>query len=204
VNSEPENLERVYQYLRQSIVTGDLRAGTRLVEDRISADLHVSRTPVREAIQRLISNGLVTRVRRGQIEVRYVSQIERDQLHLLRLAFDEIAAGLIAEKQNEIDWDRLYAKLDPIGEAVSSKGLKSAELAMAHLELHLAINQAAFEDSVAALIMGQGFLYIIDPAAQPPGHDPMEQHRAMLDDLRSGDKTIAKKALRDHAILKTA
>lgn len=86
MSSEPENLERVYQDLRQSIVTGGLRAGTRLVEDRISADLHVSRTPVREAMQRLISHGLVTRVRRGQIEVRYISQSERDQLHLLRLA----------------------------------------------------------------------------------------------------------------------
>jgi DNA-binding GntR family transcriptional regulator len=203
-STDPANLDRVYRYLRQSIITGDLRAGTRLVEDRLSEELEVSRTPVREAIQRLISDGLVIRVRRGQVEVRYVSQEERAQLHELRLAFDEVAARALATKAKEIDWDSLYARLDPIAAAIEAGGLTSTDLAIAHLELHLALNEVAFGHTVSTLVMGHGFLYIIDPAVQPADYDPVREHRILLDDLRTGDVDIAVKAMRNHAILKVA
>jgi DNA-binding GntR family transcriptional regulator len=200
---EPQVRDRVYRFLRQSIVTGDLRSGTRLVEDRISEELNVSRTPVREAIQRLTSDGLVTRVRRGQVEVRHVEQEERDQLHLLRLAFDRVAATLIAPKVDVIDWDVLYQSLDRLEVALETKGLGSAEVSIAHLDLHLGINMAAFQDNVAALVMSQGFLYIVDPNVQPVDYDPIAEHRLLLDEIRSGDEERTITAMREHAVLKT-
>ena len=45
--------ERAYRYLRQAIMSGEIPAGTRIVEERIAESLSVSRTPVREALQRL-------------------------------------------------------------------------------------------------------------------------------------------------------
>lgn len=202
--SSPDLRESVYRYLRQSIITGDLRAGTRLVEDQISAELNVSRTPVREAIQRLTTNGLVTRVRRGQVEVRYVSQEERDQLHLLRLAFDGVVSKLITERVELVDWDYLYSLVDPIAIAQKSGDLKSSQMAIAHLNLHLAINNEAFNHSVAPALMSQSLLYIIDPAVQPPDYDPAESHGQLLDQLRSGDEGKAFEALHAHAVLKVA
>jgi DNA-binding GntR family transcriptional regulator len=204
INADPQVRDRVYRYLRQSIVTGDLRAGSRLVEERLSEELNVSRTPVREALQRLTSDGLVTRVRRGQLEVRYVDQEERNQLHQLRMAFDEVAARFIVAKAQTIDWTVLYATLDTLAEAYKIGGLASAQTSIAHLELHLAINQAAFDDSVAALVMSQGFLYIIDPTVQPADYDPVAQHRLLLNELRSGLEERATNAMREHAILKVA
>jgi len=192
----------VYRFLRQSIITGDLRSGSRLVEDRISEELNVSRTPVREAIQRLTSDGLVTRVRRGQVEVRYVDQEERNQLHQLRLAFDQVAATLIVQHTNEIDWDSLYALVDKMAVALDEHGVGSAEMSIAHLEVHLGINMSAFRNSVAALVMSQGFLYIVDPKVQPPDYDPVGEHLLLLDELRSGDEDRAIKAMREHAVLK--
>lgn len=203
ISTEPPQVrDRVYRYLRQSIITGDLRAGSRLVEDRISEHLDVSRTPVREAIQRLTSDGLVTRVRRGQVEVRYIEQFERDQLHLLRIAFDEVAARLITAKVNQIDWDGLYRRLDDLEDAFSH-GLASPEMSVAHLDFHLAINSAAFANSVAALLTSQGFLYAIDPKTQPVDYDPVAQHRMLLDALRSGNESAALEAMKIHAVLVT-
>lgn len=204
INADPEVRDRVYRYLRQSIMTGQLRGGTRIVEERISEELQVSRTPVREAIQRLISHGLVARVRRGQVEVRYIEQEERDQLHLLRLAFDEVAAGLINQRTDRIDWEHLYNGLQPMADALSTSGLSSPQLAIAHLDLHIAINRAAFNDGVAASVIGQDFLYIIDPTAQPHGYDPLEAHRLLLDELRSGNQQRVLTATRAHAVLKVA
>jgi DNA-binding GntR family transcriptional regulator len=201
---EPEVRDRVYRYLRQSIVTGNIRAGSRLVEDVISKELEVSRTPVREALQRLTSDGLVVRIRRGHVEVRHVTQEERNQLHQLRVAFDEVAGKLLAAKALSIDWDGLYQLLDPIATAQKTHGLTSSDLAIAHMDLHVAINRAAFDANVAALILSQSFLYIIDPHVQPADYDPVTQHRLLLDDLHSGKVRRVVAALRDHAVLKVA
>ena len=56
----PAQLERrVYERVRDEIVSGALRPGEQLVEARIAADLGVSKTPVREALIRLQRDGLV-------------------------------------------------------------------------------------------------------------------------------------------------
>jgi len=52
--------EQVYQYLRKNIFNNKLPAGSVLTEDGLCAQLGVSRTPVREAIRRLASEGLIS------------------------------------------------------------------------------------------------------------------------------------------------
>src|SRR5450759_1094308 len=51
---------QVYQALRNAITTGKLKPGERIVEDRICAELGVSRSPLREALRRLEGEGLVS------------------------------------------------------------------------------------------------------------------------------------------------
>ncbi|WAH37164.1 GntR family transcriptional regulator [Alicyclobacillus dauci] len=51
--------QQVYDILFQQIIEGQLASGVKLSEERIAADLHVSRTPVREAIIRLEHEGLL-------------------------------------------------------------------------------------------------------------------------------------------------
>ncbi len=55
----PSLRERVYQVLREALVTGELTPGQRLRDQELAAQLGVSRTPVREALQRLEDEGLV-------------------------------------------------------------------------------------------------------------------------------------------------
>ena len=57
--------ESVYRQLREQIVSGVYRAGDRLPEVSLSTALAVSRTPVREALRRLESDGLVQASGRG-------------------------------------------------------------------------------------------------------------------------------------------
>ena len=51
--------EWVYQVLKSGIVSGELKPGTQLKQDEISAALNVSHIPVREAVRRLEATGLV-------------------------------------------------------------------------------------------------------------------------------------------------
>ena len=53
--------EHAYRSIRAAIVSGHLEEGERLIEERLSEDLGLSRTPVREAIRRLTQEGFIER-----------------------------------------------------------------------------------------------------------------------------------------------
>jgi len=198
---EPASVrERVYLYLRQQIITGEYAPGIRLVEDQIAEELGVSRTPIREALQRLTSEGLVNRVRRGQLVVVRVDETTRAELHELRVAFDQVAASMLTNKVKNIDWTSLHALLEPLSAAIREHGIASSQYAMAHLELHIAINRAAFSPITSTFLERQAFLYPTDDYVQQTGHEPISQHRTLLEDLASGDLERAQTAMRVHAL----
>jgi DNA-binding GntR family transcriptional regulator len=58
-----------YQSLKARLVQGGFAAGVRLREERLANELGVSRTPIREALSRLVSDGLVTRTSDGYVPV---------------------------------------------------------------------------------------------------------------------------------------
>lgn len=192
--------ERAYRYLRQAIISGEIPAGTRIVEERIAEDLKVSRTPVREALQRLGSEGLLIRVRRGQLEVARIGEDARGELHLLRVAIDEVVARLLARKVSRIDWPELYGRLDGLNDALDTHGPESPAYAVVHIELHMAINLAAFSARAGQLLGGRAGLYPMDDYVQQMGYHPISQHRLLLDDLSSGDEDRAVTAALGHAM----
>ena len=192
--------ERAYLYLRQQITTGGYAPGIRLVEEQIAEELGASRTPIREALQRLTSEGLVERVRRGQLIVVQVDDVTRAELHELRIAFDQVAARLLTAKTADVDWDALHTLLIPLGAAVDEYGIRSSQYTMAHLELHIAINRAAFSPTTSSFFERQAFLYPTDDYVQQTGHEPVSQHRGLLEDLASGDPERAATAVTVHAL----
>ncbi|GAA11368.1 MULTISPECIES: GntR family transcriptional regulator [Gordonia] len=191
---------RVYRYLRQAIICGKIAAGTRIIEEQIAENLAVSRTPVREALQRLRSEGLLVRIRRGQLEVVRIDEAERNELHMLRVAVDEVVARLLTRKADTVEWDKLYSLLEPLGEAATVHGIRSPEYSLAHLDLHTAINEAAFTRARGVALGGSPGAYQTDDYVQQDGYEPVAQHRTLLDDLSSGDENRAVTAMYTHAL----
>lgn len=87
--------EEVYRTLRADIVDGVILAGSSLVEDEIAERLGVSRTPVRESIQRLAADGLAESRRRRWV-VRSYSADEVVEIYGVRAALESHAARLAA------------------------------------------------------------------------------------------------------------
>lgn len=192
--------ERAYRYLRQAIISGKIPAGSRVVEERVAESLQMSRTPVREAFQRLRTEGLLVHIRRGHLEVVSVDDNERSELHMLRVAIDEVVARLLTRKVAAIDWPSLYALLEPFGEAAAVHDIRSPAYAMAHLDLHMAINDAALTRRAALTLGGRAGLYPTDDYVQQEGYEPVEQHRELLNALSSGDEDRAVTAALNHAL----
>lgn len=117
--------EVVFDYLRNAILSGDLKPGERLMEISLAEQLGVSRTPVREAIRKLELENFVEMIpRKGA----YVAQLKpKDILDILeiRALFDGYAAAAAAEKMSDDEVKLLSVTLDKFNKAVA-KGDKQA------------------------------------------------------------------------------
>ncbi len=92
VDSRVALREQVYKRLKDEILSGVLATGTRLREIELSAHYGVSRTPVREVLQRLQSEGLVVRAGKAGMKVLNLSDRDIEELFELRLALETVAA----------------------------------------------------------------------------------------------------------------
>jgi DNA-binding GntR family transcriptional regulator len=110
-----ENLtlwQRVHERLREQIFSGELEPGAELAEVALSEQLGVSRGPVREALGRLASEGLVTvRPRRGAV-VRSLSAEEFLELYQVREALEVMAVKLAVPRLRAEDFAELQALAD--------------------------------------------------------------------------------------------
>ena len=90
----------VYEELRRAIVEGRIRPNERLIETELAERLSVSRTPIRESIQRLAADGLVESRRRGWV-VREHSAQEIQEIYEVRAALEGFAARLAAQRATD-------------------------------------------------------------------------------------------------------
>ena len=83
--------EIIYEYLRQAILDGGVKPGERLVERDIAEKLSASRTPVREALRKLESEGFVTYLPRKGMVVKGVNMDEIDEIYSIRTELECLA-----------------------------------------------------------------------------------------------------------------
>jgi DNA-binding GntR family transcriptional regulator len=98
--------------LRGEILDGVRKPGDRLVERELAGALEVSRVPVREALQALVADGLVTLRPRSWAVVREFSDSDIADLNEVRAAFEPLTFRLAAERRTREGLARLRATLD--------------------------------------------------------------------------------------------
>ena len=82
---------RVYQYLRSAVLSGRFGPGKRLKEEYLARQLQVSRTPVREALYKLESEGLITPLETRGFIVSYDSKEKMEELFEIRTCLEGYA-----------------------------------------------------------------------------------------------------------------
>jgi DNA-binding GntR family transcriptional regulator len=98
-----------YQQIRQGIVEGVYRPGERIVEKRLADDLQLSRTPIREAIRMLQSEGLVHSMPNRGATVRALTAEDIGDLYEVRGRLEALAGELAARRASAEQIDRLGA-----------------------------------------------------------------------------------------------
>jgi DNA-binding GntR family transcriptional regulator len=191
VSSVPD---RVYAILREQILAGELEPESRLHQEGISAELGVSRTPVREAIARLAAEGLVELLANRGARVAAIGKGDMEAAYVARLGVEPLAARLAAERQ--CDLRGLRKAMTP-----SRKGPKAAYAASRafHLELAAASGNRFLVDFAESLWAGRLGLHVYAQQMTPEqfAKDAAE-HDQILAAIETGDGALAERLTREH------
>ncbi|MDQ7850045.1 MAG: GntR family transcriptional regulator [Armatimonadota bacterium] len=142
--------EVVYRTLRDAIVRGVLPEGYRL-QDRVLANaLQVSRTPVREAMQRLESEGFVETTARQGVVVSSITAQDVEDIYVIRIALEGVAARLAAQRASSAEIELLARLNDQFAAAVRRRDLQA--ITSLNREFHGALYQATRNRRLAALL----------------------------------------------------
>jgi len=102
----------VYESLKQAIIQGNFRPGSRMVESRLAGTLGISRTPVREAIHKLEREGLLRHDPRRGFFVEGLGRADIEETFGIRSVLESYAARLAAIRHTEGELQPLEAKLE--------------------------------------------------------------------------------------------
>ena len=124
--------EKAYTHLRESILRGELRPGHPISELEFSASLKMSRTPVREAIHRLIDEGVLVRLRGRGTFVRSISRDEVCSVYEYAEGLEGMVAFLVAQKYDSKFERRILEPVEAMEAQIEkSNGLGENEIAWA-------------------------------------------------------------------------
>jgi DNA-binding GntR family transcriptional regulator len=194
-------VDDVYRRLRDDIVAGTLAPGERLSVPALAAQLQVSRSPVRDAVARLVQERLATEApRRGAVVAR-VGVRELSALYEVREVLEGLAARLAVDNVGQRLVRSLAAVMAEHEAAVATGDL--ARHFQLDLRFHSLIREAAGNAELTRFlddIQIQVRLAMQTTSVTGGPERALDDHRAILAAIDAGDGLAAERASRDHII----
>jgi DNA-binding GntR family transcriptional regulator len=145
-----------YERIREAIVEGRYRPGTRLIEQRIAAELDLSRTPVREALRTLDAEGLVVSYANRGAVVRPIAVGDVEDLYELRARLESFAAFRAARLCTEVELETMDTAMRSYRAALAKASAGDVEglraINAANSQFHGAVLDAARHERLAVLL----------------------------------------------------
>ena len=193
--------EKVYNHLKSAILSGDFDPGERLTEEHLAIKLKVSRTPVREALHKLESEGLITpRKKRGFIASRD-SKEEVEELLELRAVLEGYALKLISERIPEKILEQLNEFIEKAEEALRKKRIDEVFKwnTRFHDKLHELVSDKYRLHHLIVNMRKYVLRYRKDTLQYPDGEErAIEGHRKIILALRLHDPELCERIMREH------
>jgi DNA-binding GntR family transcriptional regulator len=191
--------------LRDGILDGTFPPRAQLSEVALSQQLAVSRGPIREAMQRLLQEGLLYGERNRGVFVVDLGADDMRDIYLARSAVERTAAALVATDGSEADFDALQTAVDKLGDPAHSSWSTLTQL---DLQFHLALVTAAGSprlDRTFRTLMAESQLCIVRLEPFYPGREEVvSEHQAILDAIRSRDLAETDRLLTGHMDISAA
>lgn len=191
-----------YNRVREAILTGELRPNEQLVEAELAKWLEVSRTPLRESLIRLASEGLVISRRRGWVVREYTPQ-EVTEIHEVRAALEGMAVFIAAERAS----DEQIVHIDEFHSSQNREALAAspgAYLVEYNDAFHEEIVAMAANDRLREFIrVNRDFFFTYRIAklySEEEAHSSLAGHDQIIEALRERDGDRGEAAARQHIL----
>ena len=145
--------EIAYDVLKKAIITGEIPAGERIVETEYADRLHISRTPLREALRKLERDGLVEYVMRRGVIVHAFTTEDVEQIYTIRNSLEMLTLPYIIENATAEDIAALRAKLAEM-DRLAEKDDTEALSPLAR-EFHTMLTSISGKNRILRVIEGQ-------------------------------------------------
>lgn len=184
--------------LRAAIRRGDLLPGTRLVQEKLAAELDVSRIPLREALHILSAEGLIDVLPQRGMHVAELSRGDIVDLFALRLRLEPPLAAEIIRGCRERDVDELHRLADDM----RALGADAAGRATLNYRFHRRIYELA--DSALSLRFIDQLLHLVEPYSSRWVRSGREldridaEHATMVESLRTRDAELLRRTIIAH------
>jgi len=190
-------IKDAYALILDAIEAGDFRPGARLVESDLAERFGMSRTPVREALQRLETQSMLARDGRSLV-VAALDHHQMAELYVVRAALEGLAARLAARHAAP---EEVRVLSDMVAEDRALAGNPEA-LARANRRFHAQVHRASHNRYLIQqldLVYRSMALLATTSLAQPGrGTQALIEHEAIVAAIATGDGDAAEAALRTH------
>ncbi|MEK5522833.1 GntR family transcriptional regulator [Heyndrickxia sporothermodurans] len=193
----------VYQHLRNAILSRKLAPGKQLKETTISEALQVSRTPIRNAIQKLSLEGLVDLIPNKGAFVTNPTRDEIIQAYQLRDKLEYMAVCTAIDYMDENDYEEISRLIEEEHKVLVEKNVE--EYVTANKQFHLLITrkcQNKFLNSFIETLINQTSIYLIlyDDFFENPLQKPYspKEHKRILELIKNNKKDELKIELSKH------
>ena len=192
--------EIAYEVLKHAIVSGEIPAGERIVETDYAERLHISRTPLREALRKLERDGLVEyEVRRGVV-VRAFSITDVEEIYTIRNALEMLTLPAIIRNATAEDIAGLRARLQEMDDVMASGDINT--LSPMARAFHSSMTALSHQHRILRVMEGQdefitrfSALSIRQENRRPQAH---EEHYKLVDYIEQRDLENFEQLTRKH------
>lgn len=190
-------MKDAYTLIVNAIDNGSFRPGDRLVESELAERFGVSRTPVREALQRLETQAMLKRDGRSLI-IATLDHNQLAELYTVRAELEALAARLAARNATPEEIRVLGAMVAEDRQFVDDPQALARANRRFHHQVHLASHNRYLVQQLDLVHRSMALMARTTLSAQGRGAVALDEHQALVDAIASGDAGAAEKALRQH------
>lgn len=186
-----------YTLILEAIDTGVYRPGDRLVESELAERFGVSRTPIREALQRLETQSLLTRDGRSLI-VASLDHNQLSELYVVRAELEGLAARLAARHATPEEVRVLEEMVAEDQALLGDPAALSRANRRFHKQIHLASHNRYLVQQLDLVHRSMALMATTSLAAEGRGEVALAEHDAIVRAIGNGDENRAYEALKEH------
>ena len=192
-----KNQKDAYQLILEAIDTGTYKPGDRLVESELADRFKVSRTPIREALQRLETQNMLARDGRSLI-VASLDHTQLAELYEVRAELEGLAAQLAAQHATPEEVRVLYNMIETDRKIIGNPDRLSRANRRFHNQIHLASRNRYLISQLEMVHRSMALLTSSALATEGRSEETLKEHEAIVDAIAARDGDAANKALKTH------